>query len=119
MTCSRGGGTTDYAVDIYHAALRDRRYRCFLGASTRLPMMYMRECLRATSALLAAPEEALTRRVYNVAAMSFTPEELAAAIQSRVPGLEVDYDPDFRQVSDLLIDTPNAPHLEIRKHVQV
>jgi len=69
-------------------------------------MMYMRDCLRATSALLAAPEEALTRRVYNVAAMSFTPEELAAAIQSRVPGFEVDYDPDFRQVSDL--DTPTV-----------
>ena len=92
-----GGGTTDYAVDIYHAALRDGHYRCFLEESTRLPMMYMRDCLRATTNLLAAPKETLTRCVYNVASMSFTPAELAAAIRSRVPGFEVDYAPDFRQ----------------------
>lgn len=92
-----GGGTTDYAVDIYHAALRDGRYRCFLEASTRLPMMYMRDCLRATTELLSAPRDSLTRCVYNVSAMSFTPEELSTALAARLTGFEVEYAPDFRQ----------------------
>ena len=74
-----GGGTTDYAVEIFHAALSpERRYTCFLGAEAELPMMYMPDCLDATWQLMTAPRGALARTTYNVTAMSFTPAQLAA-----------------------------------------
>lgn len=93
-----GGGTTDYAVEIFHEALRAGRYRCFLAADQRLPMMYMPDALRATLELMDAPPACIRERgSYNVAALSFTPAELAAAIARHLPGLAVSYEPDFRQ----------------------
>jgi nucleoside-diphosphate-sugar epimerase len=93
-----GGGTTDYAVEIFYAALTQGRYTCFLRADTRLPMMYMPDCIKSTLDLIAAPSGPLTRRaLYNVTAMSFTPAELALEIQKHLPQFEVDYAPDVRQ----------------------
>jgi len=93
-----GGGTTDYAVDIFHGALKAGRYTSFLAAETRLPMMYMPDAIRATLALMDAPAEAITERgSYNLAGFSFTPAEIAAEIARRVPGFTLDCQPDFRQ----------------------
>lgn len=93
-----GGGTTDYAIDIFHAALKNRRYTCFLGPDTRLPMMYMPDAIRATLELMDAPEgDVKERGSYNLAAVSFTPEEIAAAIRKHIPDFEIHYAPDFRQ----------------------
>eukprot|EP00850_Spirogloea_muscicola_P012418 SM000080S22933 [mRNA] locus=s80:210523:213393:+ [translate_table: standard] len=92
-----GGGTTDYAVEIYHEALLRRTYTCFLDAHQLLPMMYMPDCLKATVDLMTAPLEKLTQCVYNVTAMSFNPKELAGSIAAHVPGFKVHYKPDYRQ----------------------
>ncbi len=93
-----GGGTTDYAVEIFHAALKDGRYRCFLEAGQSLPMMYMPDALRATLELMEAPAEKIRQRgSYNLAGISFNPAEIAAAIAERIPGFEISYAPDFRQ----------------------
>lgn len=93
-----GGGTTDYAVEIFHAALAQRAYTCFLDAGQALPMMYMADALRATLELMTAPAARIRERgSYNVAAMSFRPREIAAAIARRVEGFRVHYEPDFRQ----------------------
>lgn len=93
-----GGGTTDYAVEIFHAALRENRYTSFLGPDSALPMMYMPDAIRATLALMDAPAESLRERHgYNLAGLSFTPAELAAEIARQRPGFTIDYAPDFRQ----------------------
>jgi nucleoside-diphosphate-sugar epimerase len=93
-----GGGTTDYAVDIFHHALKSGRYTSFLGSETRLPMMYMPDAIRATIELMEAPAERIRERgSYNLAAFSFTPREIAAAIAKRVPGFQLHCEPDFRQ----------------------
>ncbi len=92
-----GGGTTDYAVEIFYAAVEKGTYTCFLREDTRLPMMYMPDCLRAAIELLEAPNSRLRYRVYNITAMSFTPGEIAAEIRKHIPGLRVEYKPDFRQ----------------------
>ena len=93
-----GGGTTDYAVDIFHGALKAGRYTSFLRADTRLPMMSMPDAIRATLALMDAPIDAITERgSYNLAAFSFTPAEIAAEIARLVPGFTLDCAPDFRQ----------------------
>ena len=93
-----GGGTTDYAVDIFHGALKAGRYTSFLRADTRLPMMYMPDAIRATLALMDAPADAITERgSYNLAGCSFTPAEIAAEIARLVPGFTLDCAPDFRQ----------------------
>ncbi|MCS6990779.1 MAG: NAD-dependent epimerase/dehydratase family protein [Chitinophagales bacterium] len=93
-----GGGTTDYAIDIFFAAKRQRRYTCFLKADTRLPMMYMADAIRATLMLMEAPAERITvRSAYNIAAVDFTPEEVAAAIRDHIPDFVIDFEPDFRQ----------------------
>jgi nucleoside-diphosphate-sugar epimerase len=93
-----GGGTTDYAVAIFHAAKRHERYRCFVSEDTTLPMIYMPDALRAVLELMNAdPARLRIRSSYNVAGVSFSAGELAAAIKRRRPGFEVDYAPDFRQ----------------------
>jgi nucleoside-diphosphate-sugar epimerase len=93
-----GGGTTDYAVEIFYSALRDGRYTCFLKEDQALPMMYMPDALRATLELMDAPSERIGERgSYNVAGVSFTPREIADAIARRIPGFELRCEPDFRQ----------------------
>ena len=93
-----GGGTTDYAVEIYHEALKNKKYTSFLSENTYLPMMYMDDAIRATIELMEAPVELMkTRMSYNLSAMSFSPKEIAAAIQKHIPEFTIDYKPDFRQ----------------------
>jgi nucleoside-diphosphate-sugar epimerase len=93
-----GGGTTDYAVDIYHKALLDGRYTSFLDKGTYLPMMYMDDAIRGTLELMEAPAEKLsTRMSYNIAAMSFAPEEVGEAIKKHIPDFSLDFAPDYRQ----------------------
>jgi nucleoside-diphosphate-sugar epimerase len=93
-----GGGTTDYAVEIFHEAIEDRHYNCFLEKDTYLPMMYMPDAIRATVELMESPKENIRIRTsYNVAAISFSPEEIAAEIQKQIPEFTIDYKPDYRQ----------------------
>ncbi|MDO7845435.1 NAD-dependent epimerase/dehydratase family protein [Hymenobacter sp. M29] len=93
-----GGGTTDYAVDIYHKAVAGSTYECFLEEDTYLPMMYMPDALKATLDLMHAPAEQIkVRTSYNLGAMSFSPAEITASIQKHIPGFEVTYKPDGRQ----------------------
>lgn len=93
-----GGGTTDYAVDIYFKAVADNKYTCFLSEDTELPMMYMDDAIRATVGIMQADKEQIKiRSSYNLSAMSFTPKEVAAAIAKEKPGFEISYEPDFRQ----------------------
>ncbi|MDX1643910.1 MAG: L-threonine 3-dehydrogenase, partial [Thermoanaerobaculia bacterium] len=90
-----GGGTTDYAVEIFYSALRHEQYTSFLSAETRLDMMYMPDAIKATIDLMTADAEGLeNRNAYNVTAMNFTPEELGAAIRRHLPGFRLDYDVD-------------------------
>ena len=93
-----GGGTTDYAVDIYHKALSDGKFECFLSEETRLPMMYMDDAIRATIEIMQAPVEKIKiRSSYNLSGVSFTPKEIAAEIQKHIPNFTISYKPDFRQ----------------------
>jgi len=94
-----GGGTTDYAVEMFYAALRHKRYVCFVREDTVLPMMYMPDCLKAAIDLMEADLSRLTHHSdFNVAAMSFSAGELTAEIQKHIPEFTVDYRPDFRQM---------------------
>lgn len=93
-----GGGTTDYAVDIYFKAKSQGNYTCFLNADTLLPMMYMPDAIRATFELMDAPaEKILIRSAYNLAAMSFTPEMVTESIKKILPDFKIDYQIDYRQ----------------------
>ena len=93
-----GGGTTDYAVDIFHKALLENKYECFLSENTKMPMMYMDDAIRATIEIMDAPPENIKiRSAYNLAAMSFTPKEIALEIQKHLPDFSITYAPDFRQ----------------------
>jgi len=93
-----GGGTTDYAVDIYHKALTDGNYECFLKEDTRMPMMYMDDAIRATIGIMEAPAENIKiHSSYNLSAIDFTPAEIASEIKKHLPDFEVTYNPDFRQ----------------------
>ena len=89
-----GGGTTDYAIHIFHEALQNGRYTCYLKPDTCMPMIHIDDCLRATIELLEAPSEKLKMRTYNIAAMSFTPEELAKEVKKFIPHFEIDYQVD-------------------------
>ncbi|MDB4215974.1 NAD-dependent epimerase/dehydratase family protein [Flavobacteriaceae bacterium] len=93
-----GGGTTDYAIEIFHKALKDKKYTCFLNAQTALPMMFMDDAINATvNIMLAPPQKIKIRNAYNLAALSFNPQELAASIQKYIPDFTINYKPDFRQ----------------------
>lgn len=93
-----GGGTTDYAVHIYHEALAHNTYNCFLSENTTLPMMYMPDAIRATIEIMTAPADQIKYRGgYNIAGMSFSPQEIAEAIRKHQPGFTITYQPDFRQ----------------------
>lgn len=93
-----GGGTTDYAVDIFIEALKDKKYECFLSKDTALPMMYMDDAIRATLELMNAPQDDLAiHSAYNLGGISFTPKEIAAEIKKQIPEFEITYNPDYRQ----------------------
>jgi len=93
-----GGGTTDYAVEIFHEALEEKKYTCFLREDTYLPMMYMPDAIRATIELMEAPASKINIRTsYNISGMSFSPAEIATCIQQHIPGFEMTYQPDYRQ----------------------
>lgn len=93
-----GGGTTDYAVEIFHKALQDKKYECYLSEHTTLPMMYMSDAVRATIELMEAPSENIRIRTgYNIAAISVSPDLLAKSIRKHIPEFEISYKPDFRQ----------------------
>jgi len=93
-----GGGTTDYAVDIFYKAKKEAKFECFLSEDTELPMMFMEDAIRATVELMEAPIENIKiRSAYNLSGCSFTPQELAANIQLQIPNFSISYKPDFRQ----------------------
>ena len=93
-----GGGTTDYAVDIYFKALEEQKFECFLSENTRLPMMYMNDAVDATIQLMQAkPKDVKIRTAYNLSAIDFTPKEIAQEIKKHIPDFEISYNPDFRQ----------------------
>ena len=93
-----GGGTTDYAVEIYHEALKNKNYECFLTENTALPMMYMDDAINATVNIMAAKSENIKiRSSYNLSGISFTPKEIAESIKKEIPEFEISYKPDFRQ----------------------
>ncbi len=93
-----GGGTTDYAIEIFHEAKEEKKYECFLKEDTFLPMMYMPDAIRATIELMEAPAEKISIRTsYNVSGMSFSPKEIAAEIKKYIPEFVISYKPDYRQ----------------------
>lgn len=93
-----GGGTTDYAVDIFHKAIKHKKYICFLKEDTTLPMMFIDDAIEATLKLMQAPKDSIKiRSSYNLAAMSFNPKEIADSIKKHIPDFEISYKPDFRQ----------------------
>jgi|TARA_B110000240_G_scaffold198279_1_gene257911 nucleoside-diphosphate-sugar epimerase len=93
-----GGGTTDYAVEIFHKAIKDKEYTCFLNSETTLPMMYMPDAIRATKEIMEAPLSAIKIRAsYNLAGISFSPEEISNEINKHIDSFKIDYNVDFRQ----------------------
>lgn len=93
-----GGGTTDYAVEIYHSAVKQEKYSCFLNPETKLPMIFMDDAIRSTIELMQAPKKSIkTRTSYNLGSMSFSPSEIALEIQKLYPNFKVEYNADFRQ----------------------
>jgi nucleoside-diphosphate-sugar epimerase len=93
-----GGGTTDYAVEIYQEALNSGAYQCFVSRDTRLPMMYMDDAISATLQLMDAPAERIgVRTSYNLGAVSFTPAQMAESIREELPDFQISYKPDYRQ----------------------
>ncbi len=95
---SPGGGTTDYAVDIFHQSIKTAKYESFLSENTKLPMMYMADAIRATIQLMEAPSQQVKiRSSYNLAGVSFTPKEISKEISKHIPNFEISYNSDFRQ----------------------
>ena len=109
-----GGGTTDYAVDIFHQAIQHGKYESFLSENTRLPMMYMPDAIKATIEFMEAPaEQVKIRSSYNLAGVSFTPAEIAAEIKKHVPNFEMSYNPDSRQaIADSWPSSINDSHAQ-------
>lgn len=107
-----GGGTTDYAVDIFYKAKEGKDYTCFLKSDTALPMMYMEDAIRGTIELMEAPADKVKiRSSYNLSGCSFTPETLSKEIEKHVPGFKVNYEPDFRQaIADSWPDSIDDSH---------
>jgi nucleoside-diphosphate-sugar epimerase len=107
-----GGGTTDYAVAIYFDAVKKQSYDCFLRADSMLPMMYMPDCIKATTELFLADKDKLKNATgYNVTAFSVTPAEIAASIRKIIPDFEITYHPDFRQeIADSWVDSMDDSH---------
>ena len=93
-----GGGTTDYAIEIFHEALEEKKYECFLAKDTYLPMMYMPDAIRGTIELMEAPATKISVRTsYNLSSMSFSPEEISEEIKKHIPEFSINYKPDYRQ----------------------
>jgi len=93
-----GGGTTDYAIEIFHEALEEKKYECFLDENTYLPMMYMPDAIRATIELMEAPADKISIRTsYNISGMSFSPKEIGTEVKKHVPDFKISYKPDYRQ----------------------
>jgi nucleoside-diphosphate-sugar epimerase len=93
-----GGGTTDYAIEIFHEALEEKKYECFLDENTYLPMMYMPDAIRATIELMEAPANKISIRTsYNISGMSFSPKEIGAEVKKHIPDFKISYKPDYRQ----------------------
>lgn len=93
-----GGGTTDYAIEIFQDALQEKKYTCFLTENTALPMLYMEDAIRATLQIMEAPATSISiRSSYNLGGISFTPEEIANGIKKHIPDFQISYQPDFRQ----------------------
>ena len=93
-----GGGTTDYAVEIYHEAVKHKSYECFLSEDTALPMLFMDDAIKATVDIMTADNDTIKiRSSYNLAGITFTPKEIAASIQKYIPEFKITYKPDFRQ----------------------
>ena len=88
---------SDYAIEIFHDALKSVSYQCYLRSYTRLPMMWIDDCIQSIISIMEAPSDQLKQRTYNVAAMSFTPEELTKAIQKYKPNFKISYQADDRQ----------------------
>uniref|UniRef100_A0A5S6QCZ3 L-threonine 3-dehydrogenase, mitochondrial n=1 Tax=Trichuris muris TaxID=70415 RepID=A0A5S6QCZ3_TRIMR len=108
-----GGGTTDYAVQIFHDAIKQGKHECYLKADTRLPMMYIDDCLRSIVEFMNVPDKELKQRTYNVAAMSFTPDEIAREIQRHFPSFKITYNvcPTRQAIADswpMALDDTNA-----------
>ncbi len=94
-----GGGTTDYAVEIFNEAIEHKKYECFLKEKTYLPMMYMPDAIRATLELMEAPADKISVRTsYNISGVSFSPKEISAEIKKYIPGFKISYKPDYRQI---------------------
>ena len=93
-----GGGTTDYAIEIFYEAIAEKKYQCFLNEDTYLPMMYMTDAINATINLMEAPAEKISIRTsYNVAGVSFSPKQIAHEIKQHIPDFTISYKPDSRQ----------------------
>ena len=126
-----GGGTTDYAVEIFHKAVKQEEFDCFLSSHTKLPMIYMDDVIRATLELMEAPKDNIKIRTsYNLSGLSFTPEELFLSIKKILPNFKINYKPDFRQeIADswpMNIDDSNArkdwnwkPNYDLDKITQI
>ena len=126
-----GGGTTDYAVDIFHRAVNNKKFECFLKETTMLPMIYMEDAIRATIELMDAPKDKIAIRTsYNISGCSFTPKQLASSIKEIYPNFEITYKPDFRQDIakswPMSIDDSNAkkdwnwkPNYDIKKMTEI
>jgi nucleoside-diphosphate-sugar epimerase len=109
-----GGGTTDYAVDIFHQAIKTGKYESFLSKNTKIPMMYMSDAIRATIKLMAAPaEQVKIRSSYNLSGVSFTPKEISTEISKHIPNFEISYKSDFRQkIADSWPSSINDEHAQ-------